>query len=88
MNLAAYTGSFEAAIKLPAGSTVVLGKNVRKISKGAFKNFKKATTLVVKTKKLKKLTVMGSLKGSKVKVKIGKKKTNKRYKTIFTNYES
>lgn len=71
--------------------TFVIGKNVKKISKGAFKKYKNAKTLVVKTRKLKKSTVKNSLKGSKitkVKVKVGNKKTNKKYvkkyKKIFT----
>lgn len=62
---------------------IVLGKKVRRIKRGAFKSCKKAKTLVAKTKRLKKSTVRGSLKGSKVtkvKVKVAaKKKTNKRY---------
>ena len=86
----------ESAIRSAGGNvdsvtTVVLGKNVKKISKGSFKNFKNAKTLVVKSKKLKKKTVKGSLKGSKiskVKVQVGKKKVNKKYvkkyKKIFT----
>lgn len=73
-------------------TTIVLGKKVKKISKGAFKNYKKAKTLVVKTKKLKKASVKKSLKGSKiskVKVKVSKKKKAnkkyvKKYKKIFT----
>lgn len=72
-------------------TTIVLGKKVKKISKGTFKNYKKAKTLIVKTKKLKKSKVKNSLKGSKIsriKVRVGKKKTNKayvkRYKKIFT----
>ena len=88
--------TLDAAVKKAGGNkntvtTITLGKKVKKISKGAFKNYKKAKTLVVKTKKLKKATVKNSLKGSKitkVKVKIGKKKTNKsyvkKYKKIFT----
>ena len=65
--------------------------NVKKISKGAFKNGKNVKTLVVKSKKLKKKSVKASLKGSKitkVKVKVGCKKMNKkyaeRYRKIFT----
>ena len=86
-----------AAIAKAGGSskyvtTIVLGKKVKKISKGAFKNYKKAKTLVVKTKKLKKASVKKSLKGSKiskVKVKVSKKKKAnkkyvKKYKKIFT----
>ena len=71
--------------------TFVLGNKVKKISKYAFKNYKNAKTLVVKTKKLKKAKVKNSLKGSavtKVKVKVGSKKINKKYvkkyKKIFT----
>ena len=51
----------------------------------------KVTKLIVKTKLLKKKTVKGSLKGSKVKtiqVKVGSKKVNKsfatKYKKLFT----
>lgn len=51
----------------------------------------KVKTLTVKTKDLTKASVKGSLKGSKVKtvkVRVGKKKTNKKYirkyKKIFT----
>lgn len=85
-----------AAVAKAGGSskyvtTIVLGKKVKKISKSAFKNYKKARTLVVKTKSLKKAGVKKSLKGSKitkVKVNIGSKKLNKKYvkkyKKIFT----
>jgi hypothetical protein len=72
-------------------TTIVLGKNVKNISKGAFKGFKSTKTLVVQSKKLTKKSVKGSLKGSKVKkikVKVGNKKTNKKYvkkyRKIFT----
>jgi hypothetical protein len=72
-------------------TTIVLGKKVKIISKSAFKNYKNAKTLVVKTKKLKRAKVKKSLKDSEitnVKVQVGKKKTNKkyvkRYKRIFT----
>jgi len=82
------------AIKKAGGSSkvtkLVLGKKVRKISKGAFRGTK-IKTIVVKSKKLKKKTVKGSLKGSKVttiKVQLGTKKLNKqyvkKYKKIFT----
>lgn len=67
-----------------------VGANVSKIAKNAFKG-SKATKMVVKSKKLKKASVKGSLKGSKIKtvqVKVGKKKDNKKYvkkyKKIFT----
>ena len=88
--------TLKAAITKAGGSskyvnTIVIGKNVNKISKNAFKNCGKTKTLVIKSKKLKKSTVKNSLKGSKitkVKVKVGNKKTNKKYvkkyKTIFT----
>lgn len=69
----------------------VLGKKVKSIKKGAFTSYKKATTLELKTKKLKKKTVKNSLKGTKVKtvkVNVGSKKVNKKfvktYKKIFT----
>ena len=72
-------------------TTIVLGKKVKKISKSAFKNYKAAKTLVVKSKKLKKGGVKKSLKGSKItkiKVKVGSKKISKKYvkkyKKIFT----
>lgn len=70
---------------------VVLGKKVKKISKGTFKTFRGVNTIEVKTKKLKKKGVKGALKGSTVKtikVKVGNKKANKKfvkkYKKIFT----
>jgi|GEM_PF-5516378 len=69
----------------------ILGKKVRKIKSKAFANYKKAVTIVVKTRKLKKKSVKGSLKASKVKtvkVNVGGKKINKKfvkkYKKIFT----
>ncbi|MBQ6401944.1 MAG: carboxypeptidase regulatory-like domain-containing protein [Firmicutes bacterium] len=72
-------------------TTFVIGKKVKKISKGAFKKYGSVTTLEVKSKKLKKKSVKGSLKGSAVttvKVKVGSKKVNKKYvkkyKKIFT----
>ena len=79
-----------------AGSTdrtaveIVLGKKVRKISKGAFKGTS-VRTLVVKSRKLSRRSVRGSLKGSRiktVKIKAGGKKINKKYvkkyRKIFT----
>jgi len=70
---------------------IILGKKVRKIAKGSFWTYPKVRTLVVKTKKLKKANVKGSLKGSKVRtilVKVGAKKANKqyvkKYKPFFT----
>ena len=69
---------------------VTLPKTIYRIEKKAFAN-SKVKTLIVKTMKLKKKTVKGSLKGSKVKtvqVKVGNKKLNKKYvakyKKIFT----
>ncbi|MGI6590163.1 MAG: hypothetical protein ACOX1O_00900 [Eggerthellaceae bacterium] len=62
--------------------TIVLGKNVKSIAKGSFKNYKKVKTITVKTKKLTKKSVKGSLKGSKVvtvKVNVGKAKADKNY---------
>lgn len=70
-------------------ATVVLGKKVKKIKKGSFQNLKNASTLVVKSKKLTKARVKGSLKGSsitKVKVNVGKKKTNKKYVKKYKKY--
>lgn len=70
--------------------TVTIGKNVKKLGKYSFRT-SKATKIILKTKLLKKSSVEGSLKGSKVKtvlVKVGSKKQNKtyakRYKKIFT----
>jgi len=69
---------------------VTVGANVKKLAKGAFSK-SKATTVILKTKKLGKAGVKGSLKGSKVskiQVKVGAKKVNKKfvksYKKIFT----
>lgn len=79
------------SITLPATVTID-GKvfDVTGINAKAFKG-KKVRTLTVKTKGLTKASVKGSLKGSKVrtvKVKVGKKKENKKfvkkYKKIFT----
>ena len=70
--------------------TVTIGENIKKIRKNAFKK-SKVTKLVIKSKKLTKASVKGSLKGSKVKrvqVKAGSKKVNKKYvkkyKSLFT----
>ena len=69
---------------------VTVGKNVKKLDKYAFVK-SKATTVVLKTKGLKKSTVKGCFKSSKVKtvqVKVGSKKQNKKmvktYKKAFT----
>ena len=70
--------------------TITIGKNVKKLAKKAFAK-SKAAKLIVKTKLLKKASVKGCLKVSKVKtvqVKVGSKKVNKKfvkkYKKIFT----
>ena len=77
--------TLQAAVKIE-GKTF----NVTGISAKAFKGTK-VKTLTVKSKKLTKKSVKGSLRGSKVKtvkVKVGKKKVNKKYakkyKKIFT----
>jgi len=69
---------------------VTIGKNIKKISRNAFSG-SKATTVTVKTKSLKKASVKGAFRNSKVKtvkVKVGTKKQNKnyvkKYKKIFT----
>ena len=69
---------------------VTVGKNVKKLDKYAFAK-SKVTTVVLKTKALKKSTVKGCFKSSKVKtvqVKVGTKKQNKKmvktYKKIFS----
>ena len=64
--------------------TVTIGKNVTAIKKNAFKS-SPAKKLILKTGKLKKSTVKGCLKGSKIKtiqVKVNKK-TKKAYRKIF-----
>ena len=78
------------AFKGTKATSVTAGKNIIKIEQKAFRE-SKVKTLTVKSKKLKKNSVKGSLKNSKVKtvrVKVGDKKTNKKYvkkyKKIFT----
>lgn len=80
-----------AGVSSDTVTTIILGKRVKKIKKGAFRNLRNVRTLEVRTKKLKKSSVKKSLKGSKietVKVKVGKKKTNRKYtrkyRKIFT----
>ena len=81
----------KAASQGKTPSQFVLGPKVKKVAKSAFKGTS-VKTLVVKTKKLSKKSVKGSLKGSKikkVKVKVSKKAgVNKKYvvkyKKIFT----
>lgn len=88
--------TINSAISKAGGKTkyvtqVVLGSKVTKISKNAFKGTK-VTKIIVKTKKLKKKYVKGSLRSSKVKtikVKVSKKsslnkKYVKKYKPYFT----
>ena len=88
--------AIDKAVKANGGSEkyvtkIILGNKVKKISSGAFKKYTKAKTIVVKSKKLTKASVKGSLKGSKVtavQVKAGSKAQNKqyvkKYKTFFT----
>ena len=82
INTGAFTGT--------DARTVTIGKNVTTLAGEAFKGTK-VTKLIVKSKKLTKKSVKGSLKGSKVKtvkVKVGKRSVNKKYvkkyKKIFT----
>lgn len=70
--------------------TVTLSGNISKIKAEAFRS-SKVNKLIIKTKLLKKASVKGSLKGSKVKivkVKVGKRKENKsvikKYRKFFT----
>ncbi len=85
--------SIRAAIAAAGGrneyvTELVLGKGVKKISKKALKGTK-VKTIVIKSKKLKKKSVKGSLKGSsvtKIKVKVGSKKTNKKYVRKYKPY--
>lgn len=69
--------------KTPAAlGKVVLGKKVKRIAKRTFSACRNARTLVVQTKKLKKSSVKGALKGSavqSVQVKVGSAKANKKY---------
>ncbi len=69
---------------------VTLGKNVKKLSNGAFKK-SKVQTLVIKTKKLTKSSVKGAFNGSglkviKVKVNIGTKEENIKYKNKIKKF--
>ena len=55
----------------------------------AFSKARKVKTVYVKTKKLTKASVKGSLKSCKVKkirVKVGKKKTNRKYAKKYRKY--
>ena len=62
---------------------------MKKIGKKAFAGCSKLKKMVVKTKKLTKKGVKGSLKGSSinvVKVKVGKAKANKTYAKKYAKY--
>ena len=91
VNAAVVKKAVDAAAKQGlAPDTIIIGKKVRKIGKSAFKGTQ-VKTLIIKSKKLSKKSVKGSLRGSavkNVKVKIGKKSINKKYvkkyKKIFT----
>lgn len=79
----------KSGVKPASVKTIILSKKVKKIKPSAFKNFKNAKTLVIKTKSLKKASVKNSLKGSAVtKITVqpatGKSKALKAYKKIFT----
>ena len=63
---------------------VTVGKNVAQMATGAFNGAKKLTKLVVKTAKLKKKTIKGCFKGSKVKTVKAPKAKKSAYKKIFT----
>ncbi len=68
--------------------TVVLGKNIKTLEKNAFSG-SKAKKVVLKTKKLTKKNVKGSLKNSKVKtvkLKLGSSKANEKYITKYTKF--
>ena len=58
--------------KCPKLKTVTIGTGVTKISKSTFAGSKKLKTLTVKSKKLTKKGVKGSLKGSTIKTVKGK----------------
>ena len=90
VNKATFTASDASLASELGATTMTLGAKVKKIKAGAFSGTD-IKTLTVKTKKLTKSRVKGSLKGSsvtKIKVKVGKAKINKKYvkkyKKIFT----
>ena len=71
------------AFKGTKAKKIQLPSTIKKIQKQAFKG-SKATTLIIKSKKLTKASVKGALKSSKIKtVKVPKSKV-KAYKKIFT----
>lgn len=88
------TKAINKAVKKKGGSRkyvtkIILGKKVRRISKSAFKNYKKTKTIVLKTRKLKKSYVKGALKGSKitkVQIRVGSKKLNTKYVKKYRKY--
>ena len=89
-NKATVTAEDIAKAEALGAKSITLGKKVKKVKAGALAE-SSAKTLIVKTKKLTKSRVKGSLTGSKittVKVKIGNAKVNKKYikkyKKIFT----
>ena len=68
---------------------LTVSSSVKTIGKGAFKGCTKLKTLVLKTDDLKKSSVKGSLKGSKiktVKLSLGSKKKNRRYARKYRKY--
>lgn len=70
--------------------TVTIGANVKTIKANALKK-SKATKLIIKSKKLTKKSVKGSLRGSKIKriqVKVGTKKLNKKYAKKYRKFFS
>ena len=71
-----------SAFKSAKVTKLTVGANVTKLGSKAFTKAKKLKTVTVKSKKLTKKSVKGSLKGSSVKtvkVNVGSKKLNKKY---------
>ncbi|MBR4759135.1 MAG: leucine-rich repeat protein, partial [Lachnospiraceae bacterium] len=69
---------------------VTLGKYIKKLSPKAF-NGSKVTTIIAKTTKLTKKSVKNCLKGAKaktitLKVKVGSKAKNKKYRNLYKKY--
>ncbi|MQN01158.1 MAG: VWA domain-containing protein [Lachnospiraceae bacterium] len=89
INSAAVTAAkVNKAVKGKTVSTITLGAKVRKIHKGAFAKASKVKTIVIKTKKLNKAGVKGSLKKSKVtKVRIDVSKSNSTNKKYLNKYK-
>ena len=65
-------------------SSVLMGKYVKKIGKGAFSGCKKLSTLTIRSKKLDKSGVKRSLEGSFVAKIIVPQKKVKAYRKLFT----